>query len=160
MPQFTGVDHVALSVTDVVASHRFYTEVLGFVQVMDIGHGRIYLHNPAGFTLALLQQPRGKGEKFTELSTGLDHLGLSASDLDELQQWQNRFDDLGVTYTPIREAESGYHLNFRDPDGIALEFFAPKPWFAEAVAIIRTGALTDEQIQQQAGELLAINAQG
>jgi glyoxylase I family protein len=30
-----------------------------------------------------------------------------------------------VSYTPIRDMEMGYHLNFRDPDGIALELDAP-----------------------------------
>ena len=38
---FAGVSHVAFTVTDLDASQRFYTEVLDFVVVMDVGYGRI-----------------------------------------------------------------------------------------------------------------------
>ena len=40
-PRFAGVDHVAFTVTDLDTSQRFYTEVLDFVVVMDVGYGRI-----------------------------------------------------------------------------------------------------------------------
>lgn len=58
-------------------------------------------------------------------NTGLDHLGLVASSREEFEAWKRRFDEHGVSYTPIRDTETGHHLNFRDPDGIALEFGAP-----------------------------------
>jgi catechol 2,3-dioxygenase-like lactoylglutathione lyase family enzyme len=40
-PSFSGVDHVAFSVSDLDISQRFYTEVLDFVVVMDVGYARI-----------------------------------------------------------------------------------------------------------------------
>jgi catechol 2,3-dioxygenase-like lactoylglutathione lyase family enzyme len=40
--------------------------------------------------------------------------------------WEEHFRELGVEFTPIRGAEFGYHLNFRDPDGIALELAVSK----------------------------------
>jgi glyoxylase I family protein len=39
-----GVSHVAFTVTDLDVSERFYTEVLGFVVVLDPGYGRICMH--------------------------------------------------------------------------------------------------------------------
>ena len=36
-----------------------------------------------------------------------------------------RLDELGVTHGGIVDAPYGSGLSFRDPDGIALEFFAP-----------------------------------
>jgi len=36
MPSFAGVNHVALSVTDLDVSDRFSTDVLGFRRVLDI----------------------------------------------------------------------------------------------------------------------------
>lgn len=155
MPTFAGVDHFSLTVTDLETSHRFYTEVLGFVQVLDVGYGRIYMHNPAGFVLALIRHPQATGEPFTELHTGLDHLGFVASSLDELREWETRFRDMGVEFTPIREMEFGYHLNFRDPDNIALEFSVSNETFAAAQAMVRTGELSDEQIRQYAEQLKA-----
>jgi catechol 2,3-dioxygenase-like lactoylglutathione lyase family enzyme len=125
MVTFAGVSHVSFSVTDLSVSQRFYTEVLDFVAVLDVGYGRICMHPETGFTLSLVRHEGARGDRFTELTTGLDHLGFRASSRAELEEWERRFDQHGVSYTPIRDMEMGSHLNFRDPDGIALEFDAP-----------------------------------
>ena len=39
--------------------------------------------------------------------------------------WERRLDDLGISHGGIVDAHYGSGLSFRDPDGIALEFFAP-----------------------------------
>lgn len=146
MVTFAGVDHLALTVTDLDVSQRFYTELFGFVVVMDAGYGRICMHPSTGFTLALLKHPDATGDPFTELHTGLDHLGLAAASREELEQWQRRFDDYGVTYTPIRDMEMGYHLNFRDPDGIALELLAPNELLLTARRLMASGDQTTADI--------------
>ena len=139
MVTFAGVSHVALTVTDLDVSVRFYTEVLDFVEVMDVGYGRICLHPATAFTLGLVKHADADGGPFSELSTGLDHLGLVASSRAELEAWERRFDELGVSYTPIRDMELGYHLNFRDPDGIALELDAPNELWLEARRMLAAG---------------------
>ena len=126
MVTFAGVDHVSLTVTDLDASQRFYTEVLDFLLVLDVGYGRILMHPGTGFTLSVMKHEGAQGGAFTELTTGLDHLGFTAASRQELEEWERRFDVHGVTYTPIRDMEFGFHLNFRDPDNIALEITAPK----------------------------------
>ena len=72
---------------------------------------------------------------FSELNIGLDHLGFVAEDRDELVAWEQKLAALGVVYTPIRDMEFGSHLNFRDPDNIALESIASddvmKGWLVE-----------------------------
>lgn len=146
MVTFAGVDHVAFTVTDLDVSERFYTELFGFVVVMDVGYGRICLHPGTGFTLALLKHPDAHGGAFTELRTGLDHLGLAAASREELEQWERRFDEYGVTYTPIRDMEFGYHLNFRDPDGIALELSASNELMLTAQRLMAEGNLTAADI--------------
>ena len=143
---FAGIDHVALTVTDLDVSQRFYTSVLDFVLVMDVGYGRICMHPSTGFTLAMVKHDGAHGGPFTELTTGVDHLGLAASSRDELVAWQERFDENGVTYTPIRDMEMGYHLNFRDPDNIALELSAPNDLLLEARRAMAAGNLTAEDI--------------
>jgi catechol 2,3-dioxygenase-like lactoylglutathione lyase family enzyme len=148
MVTFAGVNHVALTVTDLDVSQRFYTQVLDFVVVMDVGYGRICMHPATGFTLALLKHPGAAGGPFTELHTGMDHLGLTASSREELELWQRRFDDHGVTYTPIRDMEMGYHLNFRDPDGIALEFSAPNELLLTAQGLMASGEITSAAIAE------------
>ena len=43
----------------------------------------------------------------------------------ELVQWEVRLNELGVENGGVVDAPYGSGLSFRDPDNIALEFFAP-----------------------------------
>jgi catechol-2,3-dioxygenase len=72
-----------------------------------------------------VHQPRE--ESFDELRTGLDHLAFRCADRGELGAWALRLDALGVAHGDIVDAPYGSGLSFRDPDNIALEFFAPPP---------------------------------
>ena len=146
MITFAGVSHVAFTVTDLDTSQRFYTDVLDFVVVMDVGYGRICMHPDTGFTLGLVKHEGAYGGPFTELHTGLDHLGLTASSRRELEEWERRFDKCGVVYTPIRDMEMGHHLNFRDPDGIALELCAPNQLALTARTALAAGQATPAEI--------------
>ncbi len=76
---------------------------------------------------------------FTELNTGVDHIAFEASGREELVEWERQFADHGVTFTPIRDMEFGYHLNFRDPDNIPLEFFAPNDETSSALHSLAQG---------------------
>ena len=62
---------------------------------------------------------------FDERRLGLDHLAFACADRGELDQWQARLEELGVAHGGIVDAAYGSGLSFRDPDNIALEFFAP-----------------------------------
>ena len=154
MPAFAGVNHVALSVTDLERSTRFYTEVLGLLVALDLGHGRVLLDRASGFSVALLRHPDGVGSPFSERQTGLDHLGLAAGSRDDLVAWQERFEELGVTHSPIQDTELGHHLNFRDPDGIALELQAPNAVYEGLIARLSTGTVPDDVLRDQAEQVL------
>ena len=145
-PGFAGVDHVAFTVTDLDTSQRFYTEVLDFVVVMDVGYGRICMHPRTGFVLTLLAHEGARGGSFSELNTGLDHIGFTAASRDELEQWERHFDDRGVVYTPIRDEQFGSHLNFRDPDDIALEFASSNELMIAAQQALSSGHMTPADI--------------
>ena len=68
--------------------------------------------------------------------------------------WQERFDAMGVTYTSIRYMEFGYHLNFRDPDDIALEFNAPNETYVQLVDALASGVVPDSVLREQAERIL------
>jgi len=146
MVTFTGVDHFSLTVTDLDRSQRFYTELFGFVMVLDVGYGRICMHPGTGFILGLVTHDGARGGPFTELTTGLDHLGFAAETRADLEEWERRFDELGVTYTPIRDMEMSYNLNFRDPDNIALELSAPNEILVAARAALAAGQTSQDDI--------------
>ena len=62
---------------------------------------------------------------FDERSPGLDHVSFACGDRAELEKWCVRLDELGIVHGEILDAPYGSGLSFRDPDGIALELFAP-----------------------------------
>jgi glyoxylase I family protein len=124
---FSGVAHVSLTVTDLERSKRWYAELLGWEEMMTGESGGVIFGVgalPGGQLLALRQHPDGTGDEFDPRRTGLDHLSLDVGSADQLSDWERRFVDLGVSYTPTQDMPYGHVLNFKDPDGIALELFA------------------------------------
>lgn len=149
MPEFSGVGHVSLSVTDLDRSERFYGDVLGLIRLADFGYVRILVHRRTSFMVALVRHDAGRGGEFSELNTGLDHLGLTAATRDELVGWEHHLAALGVEYTPIRDMEFGHHLNFRDPDDIALEISASNEIVSAWLAELRERPFSQEEIGER-----------
>lgn len=155
MPEFAGINHLALTVRDPEVSRAFYCDLLGFMVVLETPVGPVCIHRRSGFTIALLSPPDASGEEFSPLRTGLDHLGLAAASRDELVQWAERLEAAGVSYSPIQDMPLGHHLNFTDPDGIALELQAPNELYAAALAELRTSPVSDDEVRARAAQLLA-----
>jgi glyoxylase I family protein len=122
--------HVALTVRDLSISVPWYEALFGAEPVLDEDtdpdfHHTVYL--AANGTLFGLHQ-HGKpapDEPFTEFRVGLDHVSFGCADRAELQRWTSRLDELGIEHGGIKDASYGSGVSFRDPDGIALELFAP-----------------------------------
>jgi catechol-2,3-dioxygenase len=55
----------------------------------------------------------------------MDHVAFACADRAELGRWVSRLDELGIKHGGIVDAHYGSGVSFRDPDNIALEFFAP-----------------------------------
>ncbi|MFP5022586.1 VOC family protein [Pseudonocardia phyllosphaerae] len=132
-PVVTGFHHVSAVVGDVEASATWYQRVLGLqrmpmtfphhtagigdpekaVLLLDPGNGvMIELHAPAADDLG---GPRG----------ALDHLAFGVARRGDLDRWASWLDVLAVPHDGVVEHHdpTGYAtLEFRDPDGIALEF--------------------------------------
>ncbi len=155
MPTFAGINHIALTVRDLDASQRFYCGLLDFLLVLDTGQGRVCIHRPTGFTLALLRPEGSSDDRFSPLRTGLDHLGLAVEDRDELVRWEQRLRAAGVPFSPIQDMPLGHHLNFTDPDGIALELQAPNALYLATLDELRSTTLSDDEIRARAAQLLS-----
>jgi glyoxylase I family protein len=54
----------------------------------------------------------------------VSHISFGCADRSELEKWQHRLGELGITHSAIAEDAFGFVLAFRDPDNIALEFWA------------------------------------
>ena len=144
---------------DLDRSERFYTEVLGLFRLADFGTVRILLHRPTSFLLALVRHTAAYGERFTELRTGLDPLGFGVTSREELVAWERRLDALGVEYTPIRDMEFGAHLNFRDPDHIALELSTSNATLAGWFEELRDREIPHDELEARLAEHLASSPQ-
>ena len=125
---YSGVSHVSFSVTDLDRAKQWYARVLGWQQVMAGDDGITPFAvgiAPGGFMIGLRQHPDGSADPFDPRRTGLDHVAFAVGDREELARWEQRLAELGVTYSACVDAPHGHVLSFKDPDGIALELFAP-----------------------------------
>lgn len=138
-PAAARLNHVALTVTDVDASVRWYEGVFGLTYRMDVPHeggvGKLVSDDEFGLVFVLHRHDASRGELFHESHTGLDHVGLGVPTRDDLLAWQEHLAGHGVvrtevadqplTQSPVADEAYGSVLVFRDPDNIQLELFAP-----------------------------------
>ncbi len=127
---FPPLTHVALTVRDLSVSVPWYEALLGSKPVLDEDtdpgfHHTVYLLG-GGTLLGLHEHDQTAGPgRFSEFTCGLDHVAFGCADRQELEKWTRRLDELGIHHERIQDAHYGSGVSFRDPDGIALEFFAP-----------------------------------
>jgi glyoxylase I family protein len=130
VPEFPSLAHVAVTVTDLGRSTQWYSELFGTAPVLDedelVGgfHHTVFAIG-GGQLFGLHTHSTSPGGDFDARRAGLDHVSFACADRDELASWAARLDELEIDHAGIVDAHYGSGVSFRDPDGIALEFFAP-----------------------------------
>jgi glyoxylase I family protein len=130
MPEFPALAHVAVTVSDLGRSTEWYGKLFDSSPVLDEDeesggfHHTVFLLG-GGHLFGLHTHTTPGGAGFDETSTGLDHVAFGCRDRAELETWKQRLDELGIANDGIKDAHYGSGVSFRDPDNIALEFFAP-----------------------------------
>jgi glyoxylase I family protein len=123
----TGLSHVQLLVSDVAASARWYSTVLGLVpfeEDADIGYVALQ-HHGGRFVVVLTKAPAPSAVPAGPSRDGVDHLALAVSDGAALEAWAAHLTEAGIDHPGV-VLEGGHpSLQLRDPDGIALELVAP-----------------------------------
>ena len=131
--------HIALTVTDLAASIRWYEEVFGIRFQVDIPHeggvGSLLTDEAWSLIIVLHRHDANDSGHFREATTGLDHVGFLVPKREDLVAWQARLEAHGVerraladvpsTQSPIADEPYGSVLVFRDPDNIQLELSCP-----------------------------------
>jgi glyoxylase I family protein len=131
MSNFPAFTHAAVTVSDLARSTEWYTALLGSSPVLDEDETTGGFHHTVyaiggGQLLGLHTHPdQSAAGGFDEHRPGLDHLSFACADRAELVAWGDRLDELGIAHSDIVDASYGSGVSFRDPDNIALEFFAP-----------------------------------
>lgn len=129
MADFPGIGHVAVTVTALDRSREWYSKLFGSDPVLDEDAGGFYHAAFAlggGALFGIHTHPSENDQpRFSEFRTGLDHVAFALASRSDLESWEQKLDELEIQHGGIVDAAYGSGLSFRDPDNIALEFFAP-----------------------------------
>ena len=134
----TGFAHVRLTVTDIARSRAFYDGVFGFPVAFEVPPGAdeatkeqlgflfggLIYSMPGG--LLGLRPVAAATDSFDEDRVGLDHLSFAVADEPGMTAAVDVLDAMGVAHGGVKDIGAGWIIEFRDPDGTALELFAPK----------------------------------
>lgn len=133
----TGYAHVRLTVTDIVRSRAFYDDVFGFPVAYELPAdadadtrealsflfgGVIY---SVGGGLFGLRPVAPASDRFDENRVGLDHLSFALAGRADLDAAAAVLDERGIAHGGVKDIGGAFLLEFRDPDNISLELFAP-----------------------------------
>ena len=129
--------HVRLTVTDIDRSRAFYDDVFGLPVLLELpADADEATREQLGFLFGVVIYRLGDSlfglrpvgaDRFAEDRTGLDHLSFAVDSVGDLDAAAAMLDDRGITHSGVKDIGAGHILEFRDPDNIALELFAPKP---------------------------------
>ena len=156
-----GVNHIAIAVKDIEATHRFYTEAMGFelIKVEIVPKGEAFMRHAFYSTGSARDQMMA----FWDLSRVVDpatlktdicrdlglapltnHLAFSASDVDDLMRRKERW--LACGHDVLEIDHNWIHSIYtEDPDGITVEFAVLTQDFTERDATEALELLRAEQ---------------
>ena len=127
--------HVRLTVTDIDRSRAFYEGVFGLPVAYEVPADAddatreqlSFLYGGVIYALGdqlLGLRPVG-ADRFDEDRTGLDHVSFAVDSRADLDDAAALLDERGIAHGGVKDIGVGAVLEFRDPDGIALELYAP-----------------------------------
>jgi glyoxylase I family protein len=128
--------HVRLTVKDIEASKKFYDDVFSLPIAVQLPpdadeetkQQMSFLFGGVIYQLgdSLLGLRPVASDTFDEDKTGLDHVAFAVADQAAIEESAAHLDSLGIDHEGVKDIGQGWILEFRDPDNIALEIFAPK----------------------------------
>ena len=121
MFEVEGIDHVALAVTDIERTARWYIEVLGFEHLHKGMWGGVPLFIGKGTTALALFPARNDARPASSKADhiGMLHLAFRAS-REEFDAAQRELKARGIQFT-FQDHEISESIYFDDPDGNQLE---------------------------------------
>jgi glyoxylase I family protein len=148
-PQTPGIHHLAIRCTDLARARAFYGGTLGLPIVLETPALFIVL---AGGTAIAVRAPDAStpaADRFSPFRVGLDHLALACPLDAELERVAAALDTARVPSTGLRfdAVLQRRYVAFKDPDGIAWEFYMAPNIAIEVVEryldALRTGRVDD-----------------
>lgn len=133
----SGLNHIVLNVRDIEASHRFWTEMLGFRQVGEVPprlggvqrgamrfysgvrHGKMHHHDIALVDTPDLAQPDGPNP--------IGHVAIALPDRESWLRQLAFLQSRGVAFERRVEHGMTHSLYIRDPNGYSVELLYELP---------------------------------
>lgn len=120
-----GVHHIALRVADFARAKKFYTETLGFPVLMEVPNLLLFAAGSTAFGIRGPVEQSPKGDRFSPFRVGIDHIALACTDETELNRVASALTAAGINNTGAKMDDTlgKKYVAFKDPDGIAWEFY-------------------------------------
>lgn len=129
-----ALNHVAYQTCDTAATHRFYTEVMGFKLVAavrgkydpesktDKPHLHTFFAMRSGEVIAFFDLAGVEAPPRDDLPTWVRHFAMSVDSYEELLAWRKRLKSFGVEVTPVVDHDGVWQsIYFMDPNRVLLE---------------------------------------
>lgn len=124
IPEFYGVAHVTINVSDLDRSVTWYRDVLGFDEPWLAVDDRVaLLFHPESKLEVVLRQGR---VPTGDAGEPVFHVAFRVEDVEQLRVWERHLARYGVD-AHVTRAVGGVNIDLADPDGNDLELFAYDP---------------------------------
>ncbi|HMB30377.1 MAG TPA: VOC family protein [Desulfohalobiaceae bacterium] len=138
MPNYTGINHVALATPDMPATIRFWRDLIGLRLIVGLGKSgfRHYFFEISKHDMiAFFEWP--EVETITEKDHGVpvngpfafDHMSIEVQSLDDLWEIYDKLNAADFWVSEILDHGFIYSLYSFDPNNIPIEFSAPNEKF-------------------------------
>jgi glyoxylase I family protein len=124
-PNTAGIHHLTLRSADLGRSRAFYGKTLGLPIVIDTPELFAALAGQAAIVVRGPDERTPPGDRFSPFRVGLDHVALGCGSDAELERVAAALASAGVASTGIKldPVLQRRYVAFKDPDGIAWEFY-------------------------------------
>ena len=128
-PRTTGLRHVALFVSSLEETERFYVELLGMAVEWRPDADNVYLSSGVD-NLALHRAPAARSEGFQRL----DHIGFIMACPEDVDRWYEFLagHDVAISAPPRPQRDGARSFYCRDPDGTVVQMIYHPPLAAPA----------------------------
>jgi glyoxylase I family protein len=121
----TGFSHIQLLVSDVAASERWYSLVLGLERLAAADDGTyVALRHRQSRTVVVLSD-QGSVSSGVPITGRLDHIAFAVPDGACLETWAAQLSEHGIDHSGVADELGKPSLVLTDPDGIQVELVAP-----------------------------------
>jgi len=120
-PKTPGIHHINLRSSDLQASKKFYSEVIGFPVAIE--NEELFAFPVAGVFIVF--KKAADDTQFNPFTIGTDHIAIACESEEELNRVANELSDANIENTGVKldPTLQKLYVAFKDPDRIQWEFY-------------------------------------